>query len=101
MIDQGNGAEIMYPDLYQGLGLKLEDLSQYDTPLMGFDGKVVIPEGHIKLAVVAEGKEVLVNFIVVHAYSPYMAILARPWLHDMEYSSAVLYSRHFLEKSNL
>ena len=25
-----------------------------------------------------------VNFIVVDAYSPYTAILARPWLHAME-----------------
>ena len=39
LIDQGNGAEVMYPDLYRGLGLKKEDLSRYDTPLMGFEAK--------------------------------------------------------------
>ena len=66
--------EIMYPDLYKGLGLKLEDLSKYDTSLVGFDGKVVVPKGQIKLSVVTEGKEVRVNFIVVNAFSPYMAI---------------------------
>ena len=38
LIDQRSGAEVMYPDLYRGLGLKKEDLSKYDTPLMGFDG---------------------------------------------------------------
>ena len=38
LIDQGSGTEVMYPDLYRGLGLKKEDLSMYDTPLMGFDG---------------------------------------------------------------
>lgn len=38
MIDQGSLAEIMYPNLYKGLGLKLDDLSKYDTPLVGFDG---------------------------------------------------------------
>ena len=64
----------MYPDLYKGLGLKLEDLSKYDTSLVGFDGKVVVPKGQIKLSVVTEGKEVRVNFIVVNAFSPYMAI---------------------------
>ena len=31
MIDQGSGAEMMYFDLYKGLGLKPEDLSKYDT----------------------------------------------------------------------
>lgn len=47
MIDQGNGVEIMYPNLYNGLGLKLEDLSKYDTPLVGFDGKEELLEGRI------------------------------------------------------
>ena len=32
LIDQGSGAEVMYPDLFKGLGLKAEDLSKYDTP---------------------------------------------------------------------
>ncbi|XP_075640448.1 uncharacterized protein LOC142612217 [Castanea sativa] len=45
LVDQGSGAEIMYLDLYKGLKLKLEDLTSYDSPLVGFDGKVVIPKG--------------------------------------------------------
>ena len=32
MVDQGNGAEIMYPDLYRALNLKPEDLTTYDSP---------------------------------------------------------------------
>ena len=43
LVDQGNGVEIMYPDLYKGRKLKLEDLECYDSPLVGFDGKIVIP----------------------------------------------------------
>ena len=74
-IDQGSGAEIMYPDLYKRLGLKPEDLSKYDTLLVGFDGKVMVSKGQIKLLVVIEGKEVLVNFIVVNAFLPYTVIL--------------------------
>ena len=45
MVDQGNGAEIMYPDLYNGLNLRLEDLIAYDFSLVSFNGKVVIPRG--------------------------------------------------------
>ena len=41
LVDQGSGAEIMYPDLYNGLNLKLKDLTGYDSPLLGFDGKFV------------------------------------------------------------
>ena len=43
IIDQGSGADVMYPDLFKGLGLKKEDLSKYDMPLVRFDDRVVIP----------------------------------------------------------
>ena len=65
LINQGSGAEVMYLDLFKGLGLKNEDLSKYDTPLMGFDGRMVIPEGQISLPINMEGKDVMVIFIVV------------------------------------
>ena len=48
-IDQGSGVEIMYPDLFKGLGLKLDDLSKYDVPLVGFNGNTIIPKGTIRL----------------------------------------------------
>ena len=44
LMGQGSGAEIIYPDLYKGLNLKLEDLTGYDSPLLGFNGKMVIPK---------------------------------------------------------
>ena len=47
MIDQGSRVKIMYPDLFKGLGLKPEDLDQYDASLIGFDGNVIIPKGRI------------------------------------------------------
>ena len=83
LIDQGSGAEVMYPDLFNGLGLKNEDLSKYDTPLVGFDGQMVILEGQISLLVNMEGNEVMVTFIVVASFSPYTAILGRPWIYAM------------------
>ena len=48
MINQGSGAEIIYLNLYKGLRLKPKDLSKYDTPLVGFDGKVVMPKVETK-----------------------------------------------------
>ena len=65
MIDQGSGADVMYPDLFEGLELKTQDLTKYDTLLVSFDGRVVIPEGQISLPVDMEGKRVIVTFIVV------------------------------------
>ena len=81
----------MYPDLYKGLKLRPEDLVNYDSPLVGFDGKTVIPRGMIRLLVQVGLKVVEVNFIVVDAYSPYSTILARPWLHAMETISSTLH----------
>ena len=51
MVDGGSIAEIMYPDLYKGLKLKLENLIPYGSPLMSFDGKLVIPKGMIRLPI--------------------------------------------------
>ena len=91
LVDQGSGAEIIYPELFQGLKLRPEDLTCYDFPLIRFDGKIVFPKGQIKL-LVQVGLEVMeVNFIVVDAYSPYTAIVAGPWLHAMGAMSSTLH----------
>nr|XP_023875521.1 uncharacterized protein LOC111987994 [Quercus suber] len=83
MIDQGSKVDMMYLDLFKGLRLEKQDLSKYNIPLVGFDGRVVIPEGQISLPVNMGGKEVVVSFIVVNAFSPYTMILGRPWIHAM------------------
>ena len=89
--DQGSGAKIMYPDLYNGLGLKPEDFIAYDLPLVSFDGKVVIPRGQIRLLIQAGSKMVDVDFIVVDAYSPYPTIVVRPCFHALRAVSSTLY----------
>ena len=83
MVDGGIAAEIMYPDLYKGLKLKPEDLMPYGSPLMSFDGKLVISKGMIRLPIQTGPEIVEVNFIVVNTYSPYIAIVGRPWLHTL------------------
>ena len=45
MVDQGSAAEIMYPDLFKGLNLRTEDLTPYTSPLVSFEGKIIIPKG--------------------------------------------------------
>ena len=45
----------------------------------------------IRLPMQARDEEVEVNFIVVEAYSPYTAILVRPWLHVMGVVSSTLH----------
>ena len=81
----------MYPDLYKGLKLRLEELASYDSPLVGFDGKTVILKGQIRLSIQVGSKVVEVDFIVVDTYSPYTAIMARPWLYTMGAISSTLH----------
>ena len=91
MVDGGSAAEIMYPDLYKGLKLKLEDLLSYSSPLMSFDGKLVTPKGMIRLPIQTGSEIVEVNFIVVDTYSPYTAIVGKPWWHTLGAVASSLY----------
>ena len=91
LLDQGSGAEIMFHDLYKGLNLTDEDLKNYNSPLVSFEGKIVIPKGQIRLLVQAGSEVVEMDFIVVNAFSPYTAIVAKPWLHALGVVSSILY----------
>ena len=90
-VDQGSEAEIMHPDLYNGINLKPKDLIGYYSPLLGFDRKVVIPKGQIRLPVQVGSEVVEEDFIVVDAHSRYTAIVARPWLHTLGVVSSTLH----------
>ena len=83
----------MYPDLYKGLNLKSEDLTAYESSLISFEGKTVIPRGQIRLPIQTDSEIVEVNFIVVDSYSPYTAIVVRPWLHTLGAVSSTLHQK--------
>ena len=93
MINQGNGTEIMYPDLYKGLNLKSENLTAYNSPLISFEGKMVIPKGQIRLSVYTGPDVVQVDFIVVDAFSSYTAIVGKPWLHTLGVVPSILHQK--------
>ena len=93
MVDQGSAVKIMYLDLYKGLNLKVEDLTAYSSPLVSFEGKIIIPKGQVRLLVQTSSEVVVVDFIVVDAYSPYTAIVARPWLHTLGAASSTLHQK--------
>ena len=66
----------MYLDLYKGLNLRSDDLMAYNSPLVSFEGKTVIPKCQIRLPIQIDLEIVEVDFIVVDSYSPYTAIVA-------------------------
>ena len=93
MVDQGSAVEIMYPDLFKGLSLKPEDFTTYSSPLVSFEGKMVVPKGQIRLPVQTGSDVVEVDFIVVDAFSPYTVIIGRPWLHSLGAVSSTLHQK--------
>ena len=93
MVDQGSAVDIMYPDLYKGLGLKPKDLTTYNSPLVSFEGRMVAPKGLIRLPVQACTDVVEVDFIVVDVFSPYTTIIGRPWLHILKAVSSILHQK--------
>nr|XP_023885173.1 uncharacterized protein LOC111997327 [Quercus suber] len=92
-VDKGSAVEIMYPDLYKGLNLKPGDLAPYSSPLVSFEGRVVTPKGQIRLPIQTGSEVVEVDFIVVDVFSPYTAIVARPWLHTLGAVSFTLHQK--------
>ena len=82
----------MYPNLYRGLNLKPENLTAYDSLLVIFEGKTVTPKGLIRLSIQTGSNVVEVDFIV-DAYSPYTAIVARPWLYALGAVSSTLHQK--------
>ena len=93
LVDQGSVVEIMYADLYKGLNLKSEDLTAYNSSLVSFEGKTVIPKSQIRLPIQTNSEIVKVDFVVVNSYSPYTAIVARPWLHALGAISSTLHQK--------
>ena len=93
LVDQGSAVEILYPNLYKGLNLKPEDLTAYESPLVSFEGKTVIPKDQIRLPIQIDSEVVEVDFIVVDSYSPYTTIVAKPWLHTLEAVSSTLHQK--------
>ena len=93
MIDQGSRVEIMYPGLYKGLNLKPKNLIAYSSSLVGFEGKMVVPKGQIRLPVQTGLDVVEVDFIVADAFSPYSTIMGRPWLYTLRVVSSTLHQK--------
>ena len=92
-MDQGSATEIMYPNIYKRLNLKAEDLMPYNSPLVSFEGKIIIPKGQVRLPVQIGSEVVEVDFIVVDTYSLYTAIVARSWLHTLGAVSSTLHQK--------
>ena len=90
MINTGSSADILFNVCYERMRSVLKaNLKPYDHELFGFDGRPVKPRGVIKLPLqLCDGENYVtkdVEFVVVHCFSPYNAILGinTIWMFDI------------------
>uniref|UniRef100_A0A2N9H259 RNase H type-1 domain-containing protein n=1 Tax=Fagus sylvatica TaxID=28930 RepID=A0A2N9H259_FAGSY len=93
LIDQGSFAEVMYQEIYEKLGLGGSDLTSFTTPVFGFSGESVVPQGKTTFLVLAGLINLQTKFIVVKALSLYNAIIRRDWLHKMRAIPSTLHQK--------
>ncbi|XP_071920730.1 uncharacterized protein [Coffea arabica] len=95
-IDPGSSVDIMYLRIFESFQLARECMTPVRTPLVGFGGHVVHPEGMVALTVTVgrhpRCRTIPVNFVVVKADSPYNLLLGRPTLNALR----VVYSTYHL-----
>ncbi|XP_027173900.1 uncharacterized protein LOC113773451 [Coffea eugenioides] len=86
-IDPGSSVDVMYLRTFESLKLAREHMTPVRTPLVGFGGHIVHPEGMVTLTVTVghhpRCRTIPVNFVVVKADSPYNLLLGRPTLNAL------------------
>ncbi|VFQ77719.1 unnamed protein product [Cuscuta campestris] len=99
LVDTGSSINIMYMDTYKALGFTRDELSPIKTPLTGFTGDSIEPEGVITLPVeigdTKATRKLDMEFVVVGIISSINIILGRPGLEDLE---CVISPRHLCIK---
>ena len=79
--------------LVQGVETETKGPDSIRFPFSEFRGKTITQKGMIRLPIQTDSDVVEVDFIVVNAYSPYTAIVARPWLHALGAVSSTLHQK--------
>nr|XP_027090363.1 uncharacterized protein LOC113711395 [Coffea arabica] len=86
-VDPGSSVDVLYYQTFESLKLTREQLTPVRTPLVGFGGHVVHPDGMVTLMVTIgrhpRCRTVPVSFTVVKADSPYNMLIGRPTLNAL------------------
>ncbi|XP_022851528.1 uncharacterized protein LOC111373252 [Olea europaea var. sylvestris] len=87
LVDNGSAANVLSHEALVQMGISVEQLKPVKTPLQGFGGGVITPEGIVELLMTlgSKGRQVthIVTFEVVRTSMAYNAILGRPLLNKI------------------
>ncbi|CAL8132443.1 unnamed protein product [Prunus armeniaca] len=82
LIDTGSSVNVLFADVFNGLGIDHQSLNKEITPLLSFSGDVVEPIESIQLPLaVGSGSRrafIYTHFLVVNCPTAYNAIIDRP-----------------------
>ncbi|XP_022848856.1 uncharacterized protein LOC111371185 [Olea europaea var. sylvestris] len=85
LVDKGSAENVLTWDAFLGLKIPQKRLKVVTTPLQGFGGATVIPEGTVELSVTLGTYPatvvIMTNFLVVKTPMAYNAIYGRPLLN--------------------
>ncbi|XP_022856591.1 uncharacterized protein LOC111377693, partial [Olea europaea var. sylvestris] len=88
LVDNGSAANILSQEAFAKMGLSPKQLKAVKTPLQGFGGRVIIPEGIIELSLTLGSSNTQVTeitpFQVVNTPMAYNIILERPLLNKIQ-----------------
>lgn len=88
LVDGGSFVDVLSLHVFNAMKLGRDRLKCRPTPLVGFGGQVVSPEGSIELPItLGEGRNyttMMVEFLVVNDGSTYNSILGRPTIHQLK-----------------
>ncbi|XP_022846338.1 uncharacterized protein LOC111369085 [Olea europaea var. sylvestris] len=88
LIDNGSAANILSHEAFTKMGISPEQLKTVKTPLQGFGGGIIVPEGVVELPLtLGSGKEqitVITSFQIVRSSMAYNTILGRPLLNKVK-----------------
>ncbi|XP_027075705.1 uncharacterized protein [Coffea arabica] len=95
-VDPGSSIDVLYYRTFESLKLTREQLTPVRTPLVGFGGHIVHPEGVVTLMVTVgchpRCRTVPVSVTMVKADSPYNMLIGRPTLNALR----AVYSTYYL-----
>ena len=99
LVDNGSSVDILYFQMFERMGLKVNDLKPSPNPLYGFTGDSGVPLGVISLPMILgeypRQSCVMADFLVIDQPSAFNAVLGRPSLREFR---AITSIHHLLMK---
>ena len=93
LVDNSSTANILFYDAYQKTELMRADLNPMTTPLYGFIGDHIIPEGTIKLVITLwehpQVALIVIEFLMVNCPSALDRVISRPLLRALKAATSI------------